>query len=173
MKKQDVGSYHCTAKNSLGEIDSSIRLYGECKNVILFEKINDNISIFKNYRFLHFLSSQIIEILCFLMKYITKHLFFIIKLVKQYDLCVHGTVFRIPFIFLPFRSFVCTELIEGCAFAVRHCVFFEKSCEQLTTGRRIVCQIKFTIYTNKPFLHIKVLYFLIISSRLVNILVLH
>lgn len=27
--KQDVGSYRCIAKNSLGEVESSIRLYGE------------------------------------------------------------------------------------------------------------------------------------------------
>lgn len=28
--KEDVGSYKCIAKNSLGEVESSIRLYGEC-----------------------------------------------------------------------------------------------------------------------------------------------
>lgn len=27
--KDDVGSYRCIAKNSLGEVDSSIRLYGK------------------------------------------------------------------------------------------------------------------------------------------------
>lgn len=30
FQKDDVGSYRCIAKNSLGEVDSSIRLYGEC-----------------------------------------------------------------------------------------------------------------------------------------------
>lgn len=29
FEKEDVGSYRCIAKNSLGEVDSSIRLYGE------------------------------------------------------------------------------------------------------------------------------------------------
>lgn len=29
FQKEDVGSYRCIAKNSLGEVDSSIRLYGE------------------------------------------------------------------------------------------------------------------------------------------------
>lgn len=29
FQKDDVGSYRCIAKNSLGEVDSSIRLYGE------------------------------------------------------------------------------------------------------------------------------------------------
>lgn len=29
FEKDDVGSYRCIAKNSLGEVDSSIRLYGE------------------------------------------------------------------------------------------------------------------------------------------------
>lgn len=28
FQKEDVGSYRCIAKNSLGEVDSSIRLYG-------------------------------------------------------------------------------------------------------------------------------------------------
>lgn len=32
FEKDDVGSYRCIAKNSLGEVDSSIRLYGECRN---------------------------------------------------------------------------------------------------------------------------------------------
>lgn len=27
--KEDIGSYRCIAKNSLGEVDSSIRLYGK------------------------------------------------------------------------------------------------------------------------------------------------
>lgn len=31
FQKDDVGSYRCIAKNSLGEVDSSIRLYGEFK----------------------------------------------------------------------------------------------------------------------------------------------
>lgn len=29
FQKDDVGSYRCIAKNSLGEVDSSIRLYGK------------------------------------------------------------------------------------------------------------------------------------------------
>lgn len=29
FQNDDVGSYRCIAKNSLGEVDSSIRLYGE------------------------------------------------------------------------------------------------------------------------------------------------
>lgn len=29
LQKQDVGTYRCAAKNSLGEVESSIRLYGE------------------------------------------------------------------------------------------------------------------------------------------------
>lgn len=29
LQKDDVGSYKCIAKNSLGEVESSIRLYGE------------------------------------------------------------------------------------------------------------------------------------------------
>lgn len=28
LEKDDVGSYRCIAKNSLGEVESSIRLYG-------------------------------------------------------------------------------------------------------------------------------------------------
>lgn len=28
FQKEDIGSYRCIAKNSLGEVDSSIRLYG-------------------------------------------------------------------------------------------------------------------------------------------------
>lgn len=28
FEKEDLGSYRCIAKNSLGEVDSSIRLYG-------------------------------------------------------------------------------------------------------------------------------------------------
>lgn len=30
FQKDDIGSYRCIAKNSLGEVDSSIRLYGKC-----------------------------------------------------------------------------------------------------------------------------------------------
>jgi len=29
LQKNDVGTYRCAAKNSLGEVESSIRLYGE------------------------------------------------------------------------------------------------------------------------------------------------
>lgn len=29
FQKEDVGSYRCIAKNSLGEVDSNIRLYGK------------------------------------------------------------------------------------------------------------------------------------------------
>lgn len=31
FQKDDVGSYRCIAKNSLGEVDSSIRLYGKLR----------------------------------------------------------------------------------------------------------------------------------------------
>jgi hypothetical protein len=31
FEQDDVGSYRCIAKNSLGEVDSSIRLYGKWK----------------------------------------------------------------------------------------------------------------------------------------------
>lgn len=33
FEKIDVGSYRCIAKNSLGEVDSSIRLYGKLINI--------------------------------------------------------------------------------------------------------------------------------------------
>lgn len=33
FEKDDVGSYRCIAKNSLGEVDSSIRLYGKFINI--------------------------------------------------------------------------------------------------------------------------------------------
>lgn len=33
FEKDDVGSYRCIAKNSLGEVDSSIRLYGKLINI--------------------------------------------------------------------------------------------------------------------------------------------
>lgn len=29
VQEHDVGTYHCVAKNSLGEVDSTIRLYGK------------------------------------------------------------------------------------------------------------------------------------------------
>lgn len=32
LQKEDAGSYRCIAKNSLGEVESSIRLYG---NVVI------------------------------------------------------------------------------------------------------------------------------------------
>lgn len=35
ITKQDLGSYKCIAKNSLGEVESSIRLYGKFKNLII------------------------------------------------------------------------------------------------------------------------------------------
>lgn len=38
FQQRDVGSYRCIAKNSLGEVESSIRLYGEyplaCRNTV-------------------------------------------------------------------------------------------------------------------------------------------
>lgn len=43
FQKEDVGSYRCIAKNSLGEVDSSIRLYGE------FMLISRNIYIIYTY----------------------------------------------------------------------------------------------------------------------------
>lgn len=36
FQKEDIGSYRCIAKNSLGEVDSSIRLYGKYINIIKF-----------------------------------------------------------------------------------------------------------------------------------------
>lgn len=36
--KEDIGSYRCIAKNSQGEVDSSIRLYGECAIVCFILK---------------------------------------------------------------------------------------------------------------------------------------
>lgn len=33
FQKEDVGSYRCIAKNSLGEVDSSIRLYGKWQTI--------------------------------------------------------------------------------------------------------------------------------------------
>jgi hypothetical protein len=38
FQPRDVGSYRCIAKNSLGEVESNIRLYGEysraCRNTV-------------------------------------------------------------------------------------------------------------------------------------------
>ena len=36
FEKEDIGSYRCIAKNSLGEVDSSIRLYGKANRFFLF-----------------------------------------------------------------------------------------------------------------------------------------
>lgn len=36
FQKEDVGSYRCIAKNSLGEVDSSIRLYGNKTIILIF-----------------------------------------------------------------------------------------------------------------------------------------
>lgn len=36
VEKYDLGSYRCIAKNSLGEVESSIRLYGKCPKIIVF-----------------------------------------------------------------------------------------------------------------------------------------
>lgn len=36
FSKDDIGSYRCIAKNSLGEVDSSIRLYGKWKDFSLY-----------------------------------------------------------------------------------------------------------------------------------------
>ena len=30
LQKDNVGTYKCVAKNSLGDVESSIRLYGKC-----------------------------------------------------------------------------------------------------------------------------------------------
>lgn len=38
LQPEDVGSYRCIAKNSLGEVESNIRLYGKYLPVILREK---------------------------------------------------------------------------------------------------------------------------------------
>lgn len=39
FQKDDIGSYRCIAKNSLGEVDSSIRLYGKSTfSFFLFSK---------------------------------------------------------------------------------------------------------------------------------------
>ena len=38
LQKQDIGKYRCAAKNSLGEVDSSIRLYGKFRISILRNK---------------------------------------------------------------------------------------------------------------------------------------
>lgn len=35
IQKEDMGSYRCIAKNSLGEVDSSIRLYGKCSRIFV------------------------------------------------------------------------------------------------------------------------------------------
>lgn len=39
FEKDDVGSYRCIAKNSLGEVDSSIRLYGEFSFPVNYMKL--------------------------------------------------------------------------------------------------------------------------------------
>lgn len=36
FQKEDIGSYRCIAKNSLGEVDSSIRLYGKIFFLVLY-----------------------------------------------------------------------------------------------------------------------------------------
>lgn len=36
FQREDIGSYRCIAKNSLGEVDSSIRLYGKWKINTIF-----------------------------------------------------------------------------------------------------------------------------------------
>lgn len=47
LQKTDVGNYKCVAKNSLGDVESSIRLYGEYKfiimNLSLINFINNNL----------------------------------------------------------------------------------------------------------------------------------
>lgn len=47
LQEQDFGSYTCAAKNSLGEVDFSIRLYSEFKEINqylnLFIKCNKNL----------------------------------------------------------------------------------------------------------------------------------
>lgn len=47
LQKTDVGNYKCVAKNSLGDVESSIRLYGEYEfiimNLSLINFINNNL----------------------------------------------------------------------------------------------------------------------------------
>lgn len=42
FQKDDIGSYRCIAKNSLGEVDSSIRLYGKSKPFIFLRFVFEN-----------------------------------------------------------------------------------------------------------------------------------
>ncbi|CAH2008748.1 unnamed protein product [Acanthoscelides obtectus] len=39
LQREDVGSYRCIAKNSLGEVESNIRLYAKycCTNVVCLD----------------------------------------------------------------------------------------------------------------------------------------
>lgn len=40
LQRQDVGSYRCAAKNSLGEMESNIRLYGAFESLYnTFQKV--------------------------------------------------------------------------------------------------------------------------------------
>lgn len=40
FQKEDIGSYRCIAKNSLGEVDSSIRLYGLYSVTIFYNTLS-------------------------------------------------------------------------------------------------------------------------------------
>lgn len=36
LKKSDLGGYKCISKNSIGEAEGNIRVYGKTKNILLF-----------------------------------------------------------------------------------------------------------------------------------------
>ena len=40
LQKDNVGTYKCVAKNSLGDVESSIRLYGKCLCNMVFNGID-------------------------------------------------------------------------------------------------------------------------------------